>query len=160
MPAANIDTTNTKASYVDSVKLLLTMYKGGFAGDSVVPMGVSVHRLTKQLPTDMYSNFDPTGYYDVTPMASAAYSALLDGSPYAGTDSEGSQYKHIAVDLPRQFGVDLFNLYLDSPETLSSPQAFAKMVSRIIHNHIVWIGPCRSHKQQLHSGVLSFGISY
>lgn len=126
MPAANIDTTNTKASYVDSVKLLLTMYKGGFAGDSVVPMGVSVHRLTKQLPTDMYSNFDPTGYYDVTPMASAAYSALLDGSPYAGTDSEGSQYKHIAVDLPRQFGVDLFNLYLDSPETLFSPQAFAK----------------------------------
>lgn len=126
MPAANIDTFNTKASYVDSVKLLLTMYKGGFAGDSVVPMGVSVHRLTKQLPTELYSDFDPAGYYEETPMGTATYSALLDGSPYAGTDSEGSQYKHIAVDLPKQFGVDLFNLYLDSPATLSSPQAFAQ----------------------------------
>lgn len=126
MPAANIDTTNTKASYVDSVKLLLTMYKGGFAGDSVIPMGVSVHRLIKQLPTDMYSDFDPTGYYEAEPMGTASYSALLDGSPYTGTDSEGSQYKHIAVDLPREFGVDLFNRYVQNPETFASPQAFAQ----------------------------------
>lgn len=126
MPAANIDTFNTKASYVDSVKLLLTMYKGGFAGDSVVPMGVSVHRLTKQLPTELYSDFDPTGYYEEEPFGTAVYSALLDGSPYAGTDSEGSQYKHIAVDLPKSFGEDLYNLYLNHPETLASPQAFAQ----------------------------------
>ena len=127
MPAANIDTFNTEASYIDSVKLLLTMYKGGFVGDSVVPMGVSVYKLTEQLPTELYSNFDPTGYYDASsPWASATYSALLEDSPYAGTDSEGSQYKHIVVDLPKEFGEELFQLYLDSPETLASPQAFAQ----------------------------------
>lgn len=126
MPAANLDTTNTKASYIDSVKLLLTMYKGGFTGDSAIPMGVSVHRLTRQLPTDLYSDFDPAGYYDPTPVAQATYSALINGSPYAGVDSEGSIYKHIAVDLPKEFGKSLYNLYKTSPEILSDPQSFAQ----------------------------------
>lgn len=126
MSSANVDTFNTDAQCIDSVKLLLTMYKGGFVGDSIIPMGVTVHRLTRQLPTVLYSDFDPDGYYDPTPYATASYSAVIEGSEYSGTDSEGSQYKHIAVDLPRQFGVDLYNLYKTSPETLSSPQAFAQ----------------------------------
>ncbi len=126
MPAANVDTFGTKASYIDSVKLLLTMYKGGFAGDSAVPMGVSVHPLIKQLPSELYSDFNPAGYFDPTPIGSATYSALLNGSPYAGVDSEGSYYKHIAVDLPKEIGEKLYNLYLTSPETLATPQAFAQ----------------------------------
>lgn len=126
MPAANIDTFGVKESYIDSVKLLLTMYKGGFVGDSAVPMGVSVHQLTKQLPTQLLSDFDPDGYYDPTPIGSTSYSALLDGSPDVGVDSEGSTYKQIVVDLPKQIGVDLYNLYLESPNTLATPQAFAE----------------------------------
>jgi hypothetical protein len=105
MPAANIDTTNTTANDVDSVKLLLLMYKGGFAGDSVVPMGLSVYPLTQQLPTDMESNFNPAGMYDPNPIGSVSYSALLDGSPDRGVDSEGSVYKQIVVDLPRHRSV-------------------------------------------------------
>lgn len=126
MPAANVDTTNTTANDVDSVKLLLLMYKGGFAGDSVVPMGLSVYPLTQQLPTDMESNFNPAGMYDPNPIGSVSYSALLDGSPDRGVDSEGSVYKQIVVDLPRQIGIDLYNLYKRSPQTLSSPKEFAK----------------------------------
>lgn len=126
MPATSVDTTNTNVSMIDSVKLLLTMYKGGFVGDSVVPMGVAVYPLNRQLPTELYSDFDPSGYYDPTPIGTATYSAMLEDSPYAGTDSEGSQYKHIAVDLPKQFGIDLYNLYQDSPQTVATPQNFAK----------------------------------
>ena len=33
MPASVIDTFGVKAEYIDSVKLILTMYKDGFAGD-------------------------------------------------------------------------------------------------------------------------------
>lgn len=126
MPAANIDTAGVAVTDIDSVKLLLLMYKGAFVGDSAVPMGLTVHKLTSQLPTNMSSDFDPAGYYDPTPMASTTYSALIDGSLDTGVDSEGSIYKQIVVDMPKQLGIDLYNLYLNSPETLSSPQAFAK----------------------------------
>ena len=126
MSAANVDTTNTTANDIDSVILLLLMYKGGFAGDSVVPMGLTVYPLTQQLPTNMESNFDPSGMYDPNPIGSVSYSALFDGSPDVGIDSEGSLYKQIVVDLPKQIGIDLYNLYKRSPQTLSSPTEFAK----------------------------------
>lgn len=126
MPAANIDTFDVSRSDIDSVKLVLTMYKGGFAGDSVVPMGLSVHRLTRQLQSPIYSNFDPTGYYDPTPIGSTVYSALLSDSPDTGIDSEGSIYKDIFVDLPLSIGQDLYDLYVNSPSTLATPQSFAQ----------------------------------
>ena len=110
MPSASIDTTNTDVSKIDSVKLLLTMYKDGFVGDSVVPMGVTVYPLNRQLPTELYSDFNPADYYDPVPLGSATYSALLENSPYAGTDSEWSKYNHIAVDLPKEFAAKLYNL--------------------------------------------------
>lgn len=128
MPAANIDTFCVTVDDIDSVKLLLTMYKGGFVGDSIVPMGLSVYELNRQLPSTLYSDFDPAGYYDPSaPIASTTYSALFNGyDDYVGTDSEGSSYKHIAVDLPVEFGKRLYNLYLESPQTLATPQAFAQ----------------------------------
>ncbi len=127
MPASNIDTFGVKAEYIDSVRLEMCMYKDAFAGDSTVPMGLTVYMLDKQLPSPIYSNFDPTGYYDPSkPVGSVTYSALLDGSPELAKDDNGNLYKSINVKLPRQLGVDLYNLFLNSPQTLQTPQAFAK----------------------------------
>lgn len=127
MPASSIDTFGVKAEYIDSVKLELCMYKDAFAGDSTVPMGLTVYRLNKQLPSPIYSDFDPTGYYDPSsPVGSVTYSALLDGSPDLAADDNGSLYKSIYVDLPLEMGVDLYNLFLTSPQTLQTPQAFAQ----------------------------------
>ncbi len=127
MPASNIDTFGVKAEYIDSVRLEMCMYKDAFAGDSTVPMGLTVYMLDKQLPSPIYSNFDPTGYYDPSkPVGSVTYSALLDGSPGLAKDDNGNLYKSINVKLPRQLGVDLYNLFLNSPQTLQTPQAFAK----------------------------------
>lgn len=100
MPASEIDTLGVKREYIDSVKLVLSVYKDGFAGDSVVPMGLSVHYLNKQLPTTLDSDFDPKGYYDETPVGSTSYSGLMDGYQFVGTDTEGSMYKNIYVNLP------------------------------------------------------------
>lgn len=126
MPAANIDTFGVKADYIDSVKLELCMYQSAFAGDSTVPMGLKVYMLNKQLPSPIYSDFDPSGYYDASsPLGGATYSALLDGAEIA-TDANGVLYKSIYVDLPREIGLKLYDLFLNSPQTLQSPQAFAK----------------------------------
>lgn len=126
MPAASLDTAGVKKEYIDSVKLVLSIYKGGFVGDSVAPMGLSVHRLTKQLPTVLDSDFNPDGYYEETPIGTTSYSGLMDGYQYVGTDAEGSMYKNIYVTLPVEFGRTLFQKYLDSPQTFATPQAFAQ----------------------------------
>ncbi|MCM1521296.1 MAG: DUF4270 domain-containing protein [Muribaculaceae bacterium] len=126
MPSAVIDTLDVTINDIDSVKLSLTVYKDGFAGDSVAPMGLSIHRLTKQLPSPIFSDFDPEGYYDPKAIATASYSALFDGYPYVGTDTEGAVFKNIYVDLPIEFGHELFNKYISNPETFSTPQRFSE----------------------------------
>ncbi|MCH5326582.1 MAG: DUF4270 family protein [Duncaniella sp.] len=126
MPASAIDTANVKAEYIDSVKLCLTMYRDGFAGDSTAPMGLSVYPLIKQLPSPIFSDFDPTGYFDPSPIGSTSYSALIGGYPFLGVDTEGAIYKDIYVDLPVEIGRQLYNKYITEPEVFNSPTAFAK----------------------------------
>ena len=65
MPAVNIDTTGTRAEWIDSCRLKLRIpYRSGFTGDSLAPMRLNVYRLNKALPSPIYSDFDPTDYYD------------------------------------------------------------------------------------------------
>lgn len=127
MPSAYVDTVGIKPDYIDSVKLILTMFKDGFAGDSIVPMGVSVYPLTRQLTSPIYSNFNPSGYYDSSKLlGSATYSGLIDGADGVGADNSGNIYKDIAIKLPRQIGVDLYNEFKTNESTFSTPQTFAK----------------------------------
>ncbi len=103
------------------------MYKDGFAGDSVVPMGLTGYELNKQLPSPIYSDFTPDGYYDPSaPIGSTSYSALIDGAEDIGADSEGSIIKDIKVTLPTEFGVRLYNQFKTSEATFATPQTFAK----------------------------------
>ena len=126
MPAATLDTTRVKPEYIDSVKLILSMTAGGFAGDSVMPLGLKVYPLTRQLETPIYSTFDPTGYYDPSNViGETTYSALLDGSTIS-VDANGYLVKDIEVKLPTEFGVKLYNEYLTNPQTFATPGAFAK----------------------------------
>lgn len=59
-------------------------------------------------------------------IGSTVYSGLIDGAEGVGADTSGSIYKDITVDLPREFGVRLFERYKSSPETFSNPQSFAE----------------------------------
>lgn len=127
MPSSYVDTVYVKPDYIDSVKLVLTMYKNGFAGDSVVPMGVKVYPLIRQLESPIYSDFDPAGYYDASKvLGSTVYSALIDGSKDIGADGNGSIYKDIFVTLPTEFGVALYDQFKSDKETFATPQSFAK----------------------------------
>lgn len=127
MPSSYIDTSYVKPEYIDSVKLVLSMYKDGFAGDSVVPMGLQVYELNKQLPSPIFSNFKPDGYYDPSsPIGSTTYSGLIDGAESIGTDGSGSILKDINVKLPTEIGVRLYNQFKTSEATFATPQAFAQ----------------------------------
>lgn len=127
MPSAFVDTLGVKPEYIDSVKLVLTMFKDGFAGDSIVPMGVTVYPLTRQLPSPIYSDFNPSDYYDSsTVLGSTTYSGLIDGADGVGADGSGNIYKDIMVPLPKEIGVNLLNQFKTNKQTFSTPQEFAK----------------------------------
>jgi len=125
LPSASIDTMGVSVDDIDSVKLVLSMYKDGFAGDSLAPMGLTVHRLTKQLPTTLYSDFDPSGYYEAEPYASASYSALIGTSEGLGTDTQGAIFKNIYISLPLKFARDLYTEFKERPQTFETPKSFA-----------------------------------
>lgn len=52
---------------VDSMRLILSIPRGAMTGDSLAPQQLRVFRLNRQLPADINSRFDPTGYYDPSP---------------------------------------------------------------------------------------------
>ena len=64
MPAASLVTEGVTADDIDSLKLVLLTSKTGFVGDSLAPMGLEVFRLNRQLPSPIYSDLNPTEYYD------------------------------------------------------------------------------------------------
>lgn len=126
MPAAALDTAYTKASYIDSVKMVLAVYQTGFTGDSLAPMGLNVYPLKRQLPSPIYSSFDPADYVDRSNLlGSTAFSATIDGAENVEADDQGNIYKNVVVDLPKSVGENLFKQYLESPSTFDTPSSFA-----------------------------------
>lgn len=125
MPAMKIDTAGVKVSDIDSVKMMMFFAPGDFTGDSIVPMGLKVYPLTRQLTAPIYSDFDPTGYYDenncwTTPTQIYTANALYNDS------INNLAYRTVSVKLPLNFATDFYNQYIDHPETFATPQAFAK----------------------------------
>ncbi len=122
MPASVIDTANIKLDRIDSLVLVLSIAKGEYIGDSIVPLGLDVFRLNRQLPTPIYSNFNPEDYYSPDDIiASKIYNVATktaDGiNSTSGVD--------ICIKLPLELARNFYQKYLDDPATYSSPTAFA-----------------------------------
>lgn len=127
MPAFNIDTLGTKEEWVDSCRLTLRLNLDGFTGDSLVPMRVSVYQLKKALPDVIYSDFDPSGYYDEsTLLGSTSYSAKSATVTTEVTSSGTLSYREMHVKLPVEFARSMFRLYKQDPEAFSTPENFKK----------------------------------
>lgn len=125
MPASKIDTDGVTVNEIDSMKLILAYPNGGYVGDSIAPMGLEVFRLNRQLPSPIFSTFNPEEYCDVNsaPLASTIYVGNAQGE----NDSiQALSYREIHVDLPMSLAHELFNLYLDNPGAYSFPTEFAK----------------------------------
>lgn len=125
MPASKLVTEGVTVNDIDSIKLILSYSNGGYVGDSIAPMGLEVFPLNRQLPSPIFSTFNPEDYCDVNaaPLASKIYVGNAQGE----NDSiQALSYREIKVDLPVSLAHDLFNLYLDNPEAYSFPTEFAK----------------------------------
>ena len=133
MPAVSLDTTGTKAEWIDSCRLKLRLpNRNGFTGDSLAPMRLNVYRLNKVLPSPIYSDFDPTDYYDSDDLlASESYSPSsgwleVSTSYVTGTNSYDT-VRVISVPMPVELGRELFNAYKSDPSVFSAPKRFANL---------------------------------
>ncbi len=130
MPVLLIDTVRTSAAAIDSCKLRLRIpATGGFTGDSLATMRLNVYRLKKQLPSPIYSDFDPTDYYDpdellasvpYSPAAAELFSFTADGG------ATFINYRDVYVTLPVEVARDIFTEFKQNPATFSSPKLFAQ----------------------------------
>lgn len=123
MPAAKIDTTNVKVENIDSLKIIFRVPTEDIVGDSLIPMGLEIYPLIKRLPSPIYSDFSPEGYYDPnTKLASVIYkaNAIEDGDTLFNATN-----KYVTVDMPRELGQKLYSIYKENPANYSTPSAFA-----------------------------------
>ncbi len=122
MPASRLDTSAVNLSDLDSLMLVMSVEKGNFVGDSIMPMGLEVYPLVGELPNPIYSDFNPEGYYSPTPLASVVYnlSATSNDTVY------DYDYRQIRVKMPIELGRKLFAEYKANPSTFDSPEKFAK----------------------------------
>lgn len=124
MPAGVIDTSGVTENDIDSIKLLLQIPTGGFIGDSIAPMGLKIYRLNKQLPSPIYSDFNPDGYFSKNELiGSAVYAANTLGLNDSITKLP---YRTIYIDLPLSLGKEFFNKYKEDPSLYSDPYQFAE----------------------------------
>lgn len=127
MPAGSIDTTGVTVDDIDSLKLILYTNKGGYVGDSVVPMGLNVYRISsdKQLPSPIYSDCNPAEYYSPDNLiGSTIYAANALGE----TDSVAElSYRYVHVNLPVSLARELYTSYKENPSSYSTPSQFAKV---------------------------------
>lgn len=126
MPSIAFDTVDVANNEIDSVKLFMQMVRGQFIGDSLAPMGITVYRLTKDLPDLIYSSFNPEGYYDPS-------NILAQGISTASTLGEPDSIQKLStiytsLTLPKQLGTEILNAYRENPSAFANPVTFAKDV--------------------------------
>ena len=126
MPSQQLDTVGVTVNDIDSVRLLMFYQTNGFTGDSLVPMGLKVYPLTRQLESPIYSNFNPAEYYNEGDCWSSQPFIYSAHDQYNDTLEDGTIYKRLIYKLPIEFGRKVFTEYLNNPSTFSSPQAFAQ----------------------------------
>lgn len=126
MPALRIDTVDTGLDMIDSCRLKLRVpVAGGFTGDSLAPMRLNVYRLSKPLPSPIYSDFDPTTYYDpANLLGSAPYS--LSASTRIYDSATQTYYREVTVPMPTSLAQGIYTTYKTSPEVFNTPSAFAQ----------------------------------
>ena len=98
---------------------------------SITPMGIEVYRLNRDLPSPIFSNFDPAGYYDPSQKIG---SLIYNASTLGESDSlKNASYHTISVNLPRELAQEFFTAYKNDPSSFSSPSSFINRVFKGIY---------------------------
>lgn len=108
---------------IDSMKLVLSVPRGELTGDSLAPQQLRVYRLTKSLPKNINSKFNPASYYsEESPLGSKSYTLSALGM----SDSIYSRLSYISIDIPleRDMARKIVTEYRTNPSTFAWPQSF------------------------------------
>lgn len=133
MPSVRLDSNLTKASDIDSLVMYMYMADGEYVGDSIAPMGFEVYRLTRNLPSPIFSDFNPDGYYDASaPLASKIYNISKQSLSLSG-DTVYSNGVELSVKMPHALATELYDAYKAHPEYYISPSAFIDNVFKGVY---------------------------
>lgn len=126
LPAESISLPDTITSEeIDSVRMILSVPKVYVTGDTLSPQQVKIYSLTKNLPADITSNFNPDGYYEPSrPLAVKNYT--LSGYSFNDTTYSRSSTVEIKANLPIELGREVVKAYASNPDLFIWPQEFAK----------------------------------
>lgn len=125
LPSTSLDTATFNAANLDSIILTFRYARGAFLGDSVVPMGIGLHKLTEVLKPSLNSADNPEGLYEPALFASRIYNASTFN---ASADAQSLTYRDINIKLDRSFGDYLFRSFEEHPEYYADGQTFARNV--------------------------------
>lgn len=131
-PSNNIETENVTP---DSLKLQLVFEKTAFVGDSLAPIGVEVYPLLKQLPSPIYSDYDP--------IAEQAYSSsdLLGSSTFTAVGLSvndtvaANPYRFAYVDMPDALMNKIIDKYKSEPALFNDPYSFQDFFPGVYVRH-------------------------
>ncbi len=122
LPSTILDTANFNVANIDSMSLKMTYLPTSFVGDSLAPLGITIYPLNQLLPKDIASDFNPSGYYNPTPIGTVVYNAsTLD-------QKNTNAYRDIEVKLPTNLAKDIFQAFVDNPSDFANGQLFSKNV--------------------------------
>lgn len=133
MPSLTLDTTDIAGEQVDSVKMFIQMSRGAFIGDSLAPMGLTVYRLSKDLPYPIYSDYNPQQedcYNPADVLCSGMYTASSMNEPDS-VQKLTVVYKAMLID--KQFGIEMLDAYRRNPSSFANPETFARDVFKGIY---------------------------
>jgi hypothetical protein len=130
MPTSRIDTVGVHggSDWIDSCFITMRVNSTDVVGDSLAPMRVEIYELSKQLPVPIYTDFDPTDYYDKGRlMGSVAYSASeMARKEIMTQNGVAGYYYEINVPVDVDYARALFDEYKNNPATFATPANFAE----------------------------------
>lgn len=115
---------------VDSMRIEVIVPRGKLAGDSLAPQQLSIFELTRTLPSDIASNFNPTGYYsDQSLLGTRSYTLSVLGA--ADSTFRKQTAITIPVKLSREDARRTVEAYRSDPSVFAWPASFAKFMPGI-----------------------------
>lgn len=108
---------------IDSMRLVLSVPRGSLTGDSLAPQQLKVYRLTKDLPSDITTDFDPQGYYTSSSLLGVK-SYTLSNIAKGDSAMKKESYVRIPVSMPRSLAVDIFRRYRAGDTMFEWPATF------------------------------------
>lgn len=119
----------------DSLKLQLVFEKGAFVGDSLAPIGVEVYPLVKQLPSPIYSNYNPEAEqaYDASrQLGSSTFTAV---GISANDTVAANPYRFAYVPMPNVLMYEILDKYKSDPALFNDPYSFQDFFPGVYVRH-------------------------